>query len=116
MKGAEERREFIRVSDQFNVRLVKRESGTSTVMLEMPDSSSINVSGSGLLVNMNEKAEPGTMLNVIFMKPRTFDMFKATGRIVRVEQAADGTFNAGIHFIDLRPEEKHELNTCLVGS
>jgi len=114
MEGGEDRREFIRVSDQFNVRLVRRERGTGTVMVELPDSSSINVSGSGLLVNMNEKVEPGTILSVIFMKPRTFDMFKGTGRIFRVEQAEDGTYNAGIHFIDLRPEEKHKLNSCLI--
>ena len=116
MDGAEEKREFSRVNDRFNVRIVRRDEGTRTVLSEIPDSNSINVSGSGLLVNMNEKVEPGTILSVIFMKPRTFDLFKGRGRIVRVEQAADGTFNVGIHFFDLHPEEKQKLNYCLFGS
>lgn len=113
MDGAEERRAFRRVEHQFNVRLVARISGDRTSISELPDSRSINISGSGLLVNTNENLEPGTMLSVVFMKPRTFEMFKGSGRIVRVEKAADGTYNLGISFSELQPEEQQKLDECL---
>lgn len=101
MDGAEEKREFSRVDDKFNVRLVVNDAETRAMMSEIHGSQSINISGNGLLVNMDKNMEPGILLRVVFLKPRSFDLFKGTGRIVRVEKAEDGTYNVGIHFIDL---------------
>ncbi len=116
MDGSEEKREFSRVHDTFNVRLVVKDAETRAIMSEIHGSQSINISGNGLLLNMDRNMEPGITLNVVFLKPRTFDLFKGTGRIVRVEKAEDGTYNVGIQFVDLPLEDKHNLNSCLIRS
>lgn len=108
MDQADSKREFTRVNDSFGVRLVKQKGPGDA--LEINTSKSINVSGSGLLVNANEKLEDGVILNVTFMKPNSFDFFKGTGKVVRVEKDGDGSYKIAINFIGMTPDDMKKLN------
>ena len=108
MGTPESKREFTRVDDRFGVRLVAQKGAGNT--LELNTSKSINVSGSGLLVNADEKIDPGSILNVTFMKPNSFDFFKGIGKVVRVEQEADGSYKIAISFVNLSEDDMKKLN------
>ena len=110
MTGEEKKREYVRVNDEFNVRLVKRNAGITSGNLEINTSKSINVSANGLLINTDEKLEPNSTLGITFMKPNTFDFFKGTGTVVRVEQESDKSYKIAIAFVDLSPEDKKTLD------
>ncbi len=110
MTGEEKKRKYVRVNDEFNVRLVRRDVSLKFGSHEIQTSKSINVSANGLLINTHEKLEPGTGLNITFMKPNTFDFFKGTGTVVRVEKDADKTYKVAITFVDLPPEDKKTLD------
>jgi hypothetical protein len=110
MAEVDGKREYVRVSDEFSVRLVKRDDESRRGATEINATKSVNVSASGLLLNMNEKIEIGSIVNITFMKPNTFDFFKGSGKIVRVEQDPDGTYKVGIHFINLSTEDMKMLD------
>jgi hypothetical protein len=106
----ESKREFIRVPNEFNVRLVRKDDDSGHGILEINTSKSINISGNGLLLNMNEKLEVGTILNITFIKPNTFEMFKGTGKIVRLEEDQDKSFKVAISFMDISDDDKKMLD------
>jgi hypothetical protein len=108
MDQGDKKRDFTRVNDQFGVRLVNQKGSGDA--LEINSSKSINISGSGLLVNANEKLENGAILNVTFMKPNTFDFFRGIGKVVRVEQDGDDSYKIAINFIDMTPDDMKKLN------
>jgi hypothetical protein len=110
MVDSDGKREYIRINNEFNVRLVKKDEKHEKGNIEINTSKSINISGSGLLVNVDRKLDVGTIVNISFMKPNTFDFFKGTGKVVRVEEDTDKSFKVGINFIDLTPDDKNMLD------
>jgi len=102
------KREFTRVNDEFGVRLVKQKGAGDT--LELNTSRSINVSGNGLLVNADEKIDTGSLLSVTFITPNSFDFFKGTGKVVRVEEDEDGSYKIAINFVNMSPDDMKKLN------
>lgn len=110
MFGDEKKREYVRVHDEFNVRLVKRDTGMKGGNLEINTSKSINISANGLLINTVEKLETDSEVGITFMKPNTFDFFKGTGKVVRVEQDQDKTYKIAIAFVGLSPDDKKMLD------
>src|SRR4030042_2771939 len=101
MAEKETKRDYVRVNDEFNVRLVRMNDTAPHAALEIYNSKSINISGNGLLINTKEKLDGGSILNIQFMKPNTFDFFKGVGKVVRIEQDQDDSFRVGINFINL---------------
>lgn len=113
MTTAYGKREYVRVNDEFNVRLVKKGVASERDAIEINNSKSINVSGSGLLINMDRKLDVGDTLIVTFMKPNTFDFFNGPGTVVRVEESGERSYKVGINFIDLSSEDKKLLDYCI---
>jgi DNA-binding response OmpR family regulator len=60
-----------------------------------------NISATGLLLLSEETIPLGSILDLQFAVPKTDFPVKAKGKVVRVGWNADGTCEAGIHFIDL---------------
>lgn len=110
MTGVDGKRDYVRVHDEFNVRLVKRDEASRLGAMEINASKSVNVSASGLLLTLNEKLDVGSILNITFLKPNTFEFFKGAGKIVRVEEENDGTYKVGIRFLNLTPEDMKMLD------
>jgi hypothetical protein len=110
MTGVEGKRDYVRVSDEFNVRLVKRDDESRLGAMEINASKSVNVSASGLLLTLNEKLDVGSIFNITFLKPSTFEFFKGLGKIVRVEKEYDGSYKVGIRFLNLTDEDMKMLD------
>ncbi|MBN2160196.1 MAG: PilZ domain-containing protein [Spirochaetes bacterium] len=110
MPQGEGKREYVRVDDEFSVRLVKRDDKSMKNSLEINTSKSINISAKGILVNTDEKLDVGTVINITFIKPNSFDFFKGTGQVLRVEEESDKSYNVAINFIDLTPEDMRTLD------
>jgi c-di-GMP-binding flagellar brake protein YcgR len=110
MTGVEGKRDYVRVHDEFNVRLVKRDDESRLGAMEINASKAVNVSASGLLLTLNEKLDIGSILNITFLKPNTFEFFKGLGKIVRVEKEYDGTYKVGIRFLNLTDEDMKMLD------
>ncbi len=110
MSQVECQREFVRVNGRFNVRIVARDRSARFGAREINASRSINISAGGMLINTVERLAAGTLVNITFMKPNTFEIFKGSGTVVRVDDDADGTCRVAINFIDLTDQDKQDLD------
>ena len=68
-----------------------------------------NLSATGLLLLSDTTMPLGSLLGLQFVLPRTDGVIKVTGKVVRVGWNADGTCEAGIHFIDLSPTDQQQI-------
>ncbi|HOT44520.1 MAG TPA: PilZ domain-containing protein [Spirochaetota bacterium] len=110
MSRDECKRDFVRINNQFNVRIVAKDESARYGTREINTSRSINVSASGLLVNAAERIDKDSIVNITFMKPNTFDFFKGPGKVVRIDDNTDGTYKIAINFINLSHDDKQMLD------
>ncbi len=110
MSRASGKREFVRLNNQFNVRIVTREETARPGYREITTSRSINISASGMLINAVDRLAVGTIVRVTFMKPNSFEFFKGSGKVVRVDDNENGTCRMAIYFFDLSPDDKQMLD------
>ncbi len=68
-----------------------------------------NLSATGLLLLSDETIPLGSLLDLQFAVPRTDYQVKVKGKVVRVGWNADGTCEAGIHFIDLSQTDQQQI-------
>jgi CheY-like chemotaxis protein len=68
-----------------------------------------NLSATGLLLLGDQTLPLGSVLDLEFAVPKTDHPVKVKGRVVRVGWNADGTCEAGIHFIDLSQTDQQEI-------
>ncbi len=110
MSRAECKREYVRVNDRFNVRIVAPDRSAKFGMREINTSRSINISAGGMLINTAEKLTVGTLVGITFMKPNSFEIFKGSGTIVRVDDYANEMYRIAINFINLDDNDKQKLD------
>lgn len=110
MTDGDGKRDYVRVNDEFNVRLVREGGASGGEVIELGTSKAVNVSGSGLLVSTGRKLDAGETVSVTFMKPNTFDFFRGAGRVVRVEDEGDRSYRVAINFMELSPDDRNALN------
>jgi CheY-like chemotaxis protein len=65
-----------------------------------------NLSGTGMLLLTDKPVRAGSALQLEFVVPNTQHTIKAQGKVLRVSQNSEGTYGAGLHFIDLGPAEQ----------
>ncbi|MBI4242423.1 MAG: response regulator [Candidatus Rokubacteria bacterium] len=68
-----------------------------------------NLSGTGLLLLSDTTVPLGSALELEFAVPKTDYPVKVKGKVVRVGWNADGTCEAGIHFIDLSQTDQQQI-------
>ena len=94
-------RKALRVRVVFNVR---GESNRRPVL-----GKATNLSATGLLLLSDKTLPLGSVIELEFAVPKTDYPVKVKGRVVRVGWNADGTSEAGIHFIDLSQTDQQEI-------
>ncbi len=110
MKANNEKRKFERIDNEFSVRITKNTEKGGIKELSIDLAESINISGSGLLINIKEPIETGTQVRVMFLKPNSFDIFDCNGKVVRIDNKKEKSHSVGIDFIGLSDSDKEKLN------
>ncbi|MCP4137804.1 MAG: PilZ domain-containing protein [bacterium] len=113
MGSVEEKRTYLRIANEFNVRIAKEKAIDDIRDLNIDVGKSINISGSGLLITIREPVEIGARIRVTFLKPNTFDFFESFGRVVRIEDNEDGTYELAIGFVDQTATDAKRLDYYL---
>lgn len=107
-----EKRRYKRVRSDFNVRLKKADPYKPVI--SMTTAKALNISASGVLFKQNSPAEIGSIVNVKFLKPNSFDFFEGDARVVRVEAGDnEGVYEIGIQFIGLTELDEKKLDYYL---
>lgn len=120
MADTDEKRKYDRIDSKFEVKINTVSDGPPVIRIQ-PDKNtgpkvgkSLNVSASGVLFKYHEKFELGSTVQVSFLQPNTFDIFKGNARIVRIELEPDNKeYEIGVEFIELNDDEKENLNYFL---
>lgn len=108
-KNIDERRKYIRVKSNFNIK-IDIDAKTKRHFFSKVGKS-IDISGNGVLFRYNQLVELGTIIKITFLMPGSFDFFEGKATVVRTEINPDNkTYDIGIVFIDLNEDDKDTLN------
>ena len=113
MDNFTERRDYIRVHDEFNVRVAKKKKKEKYQELEIDIAKSINISASGILLSIKTVIEMGDIIRVTFLKPNSFDFFEGFAKVMRIEDNSNDSgpsYSIGLNFFDLSEFDKKKLN------
>ena len=111
-KNIDERRKYIRVKSNFNIKIDIDAKKIRNFFSNV--GKSIDISRSGVLFRYNKLVELGTIINLTFLMPNSFDFFEGKAKVVRTEINPDNkTYDIGIVFIDLNEDDKDTLNYCV---
>ena len=105
----DEKRKFKRIRRSCKVRLKSHKNKE-----EHKIAKTRNLSGSGLLFNLENKLDIGDIVEANFYDPVSVRVFQADAKIVRVELNPDNTYDIGIEFIDLQNNEKKAIESALI--
>jgi c-di-GMP-binding flagellar brake protein YcgR len=103
---SDEKRKYKRIKSDFSVRIRR-----SDPRLSLDVGNSVNVSATGILFRHDRPLEMGTMLNVRFLKPNSFDFFEGNAKVVRVEMCVgESMYEIGVQFLDMSDSDQRKLN------
>ncbi len=68
-----------------------------------------NRSGTGLLLLSGKPVSAGSLLHLEFVIPNTSHTIKVQAKVMRVSQNSEGTYGAGVHFIDLSETDQQKV-------
>jgi hypothetical protein len=113
MTTNEERRRYRRVVGEFNVRVAREIKTNEFKDMAIDIAKSLNVSGSGMLLNVKEHLHAHEILRVTFLKPNTFEFFEGLARVIRIDENKDHSFTVGLNFFNLSTSEMNNLDYYL---
>jgi c-di-GMP-binding flagellar brake protein YcgR len=109
---ANDGRKYKRIKTDFNVRAIIPDDGQGYRGIKTGKTR--NVSATGVLFHNDVILNIGTVINVKFLKPNSFDFFESPARVVRVEIPSDGAgYEIGVQFIDLTEDDEKKLDYYL---
>ena len=109
---ANDGRKYKRIKSDFNVRAIVPNAGEG--LRGIKTGKTKNVSATGVLFHNDVKLDIGTIIDVKFLKPKTFDFFESAAKVVRVEIPTDGKgYEIGVQFINLTSETEKKLDYYL---
>lgn len=98
-------RRYKRIKSDFNVRVKEFDGG-----MTMSSVKSVNVSVTGVLFRHNKPLGIGTLINLKFLKPNSFDFFEGDAKVVRVEMGIDDkNYDIGVEFLNLSESDQQRL-------
>jgi len=68
-----------------------------------------NLSGTGLFLSTEKPVRTGMALQLEFLIPKSTHTVTVKGVVTRVAQNAEGTYEAGVHFTDLRQTDQQQI-------
>jgi CheY-like chemotaxis protein len=68
-----------------------------------------NLSGTGLLLSTGKPVRAGVLLDLEFLIPKSGHTVTTKGKVTRVTQNAEGTYEAGVHFIGLSQADQQKI-------
>ena len=102
-------RNYKRIKSDFDVRAIIPDAGKGRKGITTGKTK--NVSAAGVLFHNDIILDIGTIINVKFLKPNSFDFFEGDAKVVRVEIPTDGKgYEIGVQFINLTPENEKKLD------
>jgi len=113
MLAGKEKRHFDRQQALLNVRIFNEKKASVEPLLDDCIGETINLSGGGMYLKVKESMNVDEVVQLRFLPPNTFDLFRGAGRVVRADQNADQTFNVAVEFIDIPDSEKKLLDYYL---
>jgi len=87
--------------------ILYNEAGTASGRQVMGMAS--NLSGTGLFLSTGRPVRTGLVLQLEFLIPKSTHTVTVKGKVTRVTQNAEGTYEAGIHFIDLSQSDQQQI-------
>jgi c-di-GMP-binding flagellar brake protein YcgR len=105
-----DRREYIRVKNEFNVRVARELTNETFRDLIFVSGTSIDVSASGILFTVSELLQNDDVIRVTFLKPNTFEFFEGLARVVRVDKETNDKYSVAVSFFNLTGPEKKQLD------
>ena len=106
-----QRRYYKRVKDNLQVKLEYKSEGEDISKIKV--GTSMDISATGILVTYERPIEIDSIINVSFVKPKTFEMFNSSVKVMRVEKNKDGTYEIGLQFLDMSDKDKNILDYIL---
>jgi c-di-GMP-binding flagellar brake protein YcgR len=104
-----EKRKHQRFSQSFPVRVVKtcRKEG---IMFEESKNQALNISKGGILIKAAKSLDIGETVNVMFLKPNSFEILNTEGEIRRSDKATNNdSYDIGIFFPKLSDDQREDL-------
>ena len=111
MTGQEERRKYKRLNESFNVKISQKQGGKGATSINVGKSQ--NISACGILLKHDQLFEVGSLVNVNFLKPNSFDIFNSDGKVVRADKNSDGSYDLAIEFHNLSGDDIKTLDYLL---
>ncbi len=108
-----DKRAFKRFSKEFSIRVSKKDPEKSVTEIISYHGKAINISGSGLFLNLDQTVETGDTIKLTFLKPNTFYFFDGPGRVVRIGESDNSTWDIGIEFTDISQQDARMLDYYL---
>ena len=68
-----------------------------------------NLSGTGLFLSTGRPVRAGLVLQLEFLIPKSNHTVTVKGKVTRVTQNTEGTYEAGVHFIDLSQSDQRQI-------
>jgi CheY-like chemotaxis protein len=68
-----------------------------------------NLSGTGLLLLAGKPVSAGSLLHLEFVIPGTNHTLEVRGKVMRVSRDSEGTYGAGVHFIDVSQTDQQRI-------
>lgn len=110
MFAGKDKRRFGRQQAMLSVRLASDTSEVASPSFSECIGESINLSGGGMCLRVEETMQIDDIVRLRFLPPNTFDLFSGRGRVVRSEQNQDRSYNVALEFVDIPDSEKKLLD------
>jgi c-di-GMP-binding flagellar brake protein YcgR len=109
----DDKRRYHRIKSDFSVRVKNQNLNRE---IKSVNTKTKNVSAAGVLFHFNEPLDVGSIINVKFLKPNSFDFFEGDAKVVRIEMGSGADdFEIGVEFIDLSRSDQQNLAYYISG-
>ncbi len=111
MDTVKERRKYKRIRTDAEIRI------DPLAQSDIPNNFRVgnidNISAGGVLLKYSKPFEIGDTISVNFLGPNSFEIFKITARVIRVEKKSDFGYDICVMFLDLTEDNEKRLNYYL---
>lgn len=105
MEDSSDRRRYRRFETAFNVRISKVEPRDNMREINSTIAKALNLSGGGVFLSTAGQIDLGDVVHMYFLKPKSFEFFDGTGRVVRKSRNLTDHSGIAVEFLNLPETE-----------